>query len=223
MRAGNASYLTAEDLPDVIPVFPLENALLLPNGRLPLNIFETRYLAMVDAALGADRLIGMIQPDLGGALRKDGEPALAPVGCIGRIVMFSESGDGRYLIALDGVCRFRIVREPTVKTPYRQCRIAPFVADLDDEQGGDKVDRDALLKALRAFLDANEMEMDWDGIDRTDNANLVNSLSIMAPYGPAEKQALLEAVDLKTRAEMLVAMTEMALARKNADFGSSLQ
>jgi len=223
VQAGNAHYRLAKDLPSTIPIFPLEGALLLPGGRMPLNIFEPRYLQMVDEAVGGSRLIGIIQPRLDGALREDGEPELCNVGCAGRIIAFSETGDGRYLISLQGVFRFRIAHELTVKTPFRQAKPAPFLADLDDDPAANEIDRPALLKAFRAYLQANDLEADWESVSRAENAMLVNALSMMAPYGPAEKQALLEAADLKTRAETLIAITEMALARENEDFGSSLQ
>lgn len=223
MQAGNAHYRGKSDLPSVLPVFPLPAALLLPGGRMPLNIFEPRYLQMLDEAVAGPRLIGIIQPSLDGSVGTDGEPELCEVGCIGRVISFAESGDGRYLISLQGVCRFRIGQELAVKTPFRQCRIVPFLGDLDEEQTGADVDRPALLKAFRAYLKANDLDADWEGVSRADNAMLVNALSMMAPYGPAEKQALLEAPDLKTRAETLIAITEMAMARDNEDFGSSLQ
>ncbi|MBX9465052.1 MAG: LON peptidase substrate-binding domain-containing protein [Aquamicrobium sp.] len=223
MQAGNARYRTARDLPETIPVFPLEAALLLPGGRMPLNIFEPRYLEMVDHALSHQRLVGMVQPRLDGALRDDGEPELCEVGCLGRLTSFAETGDGRYLISLQGVCRFRVLSEMAVKTPFRQCRIKSFIADLDLEAGAAEIDRPALLKAFRAYLKANDLDADWESVSRAENAMLVNALSMMAPYGAAEKQALLEAPDLKTRAETLIAITEIALARDDEDFGSSLQ
>ena len=223
MRIGNARYQTAKDLPTVAPVFPLAGALLLPGGRLPLNIFEPRYLQMVDTAMTRERLIGMVQPALDGSMRSDGEPNLCDVGCLGRITSLSETGDGRYVIALDGICRFRLKDEITVKTAFRQCHVMPFLADLDDEQGADEVDRATLLKTLRDFVEANGMEADWESVARAGNAVLVNSLSMMSPYGPAEKQALLEAADLKTRAETLIAITEIALAKDRDDFASNLQ
>lgn len=223
MQAGNAHYRLANDLPSTIPVFPLSAALLLPGGRMPLNIFEPRYLQLVDETIAGARLIGIIQPGLDGALRDDGEPELCAVGCIGRMTSFAESGDGRYLISLQGVCRFRILQELAVRTPFRQCRIAPFLADLDEDPASADIDRTALLRAFRAYLQANDLEADWESVSRADNVMLVNALSMMAPYGPAEKQALLEAGDLRARAETLIAITEMTLARKNEDFGSSLQ
>lgn len=223
VQAGNAHYRRAADLPEIVPVFPLSAALLLPGGRMPLNIFEPRYLQMIDDVIGSKRLIGMIQPRLDGAVRRDGEPEICQVGCLGRITSLAESGDGRYLIALQGVCRFRVADEPSVKSPFRQCRIVPFAGDLSEERSGGEVNRPALLKAFRAYLDANGLEADWESVSRAENAMLVNALSMMAPYGAAEKQALLEAPDLKTRAETLIAITEMALARELDDFGSSLQ
>ncbi|MDX8443013.1 LON peptidase substrate-binding domain-containing protein [Mesorhizobium australafricanum] len=223
MRVGNALYRLAKDLPPAIPVFPLAGALLLPGGRMPLNVFEPRYLQMIDQAMAGSRLIGMIQPSLDGALRDDGEPELCSVGCAGRIISLAETGDGRYLISLQGVCRFRITQEFAAKTPFRQCRIAPFLADLEEDQAGAEVDRPALLKAFRAYLQANDLEADWESVSRAENGMLVNALSMMAPYGPAEKQALLEAADLKTRADTLIAITEMTLAREDDDFGSSIQ
>jgi Lon protease-like protein len=216
-------YRRGEDLPAHIPVFPLSAALLLPGGRMPLNIFEPRYLQMVDEAVAGSRIIGMVQPSLDGAKREDGEPELCEVGCAGRIVSLAETGDGRYLISLQGICRFRISAEIHARTPFRQCRVTPFLADLKEEQGGGEVNRAALLKVFRAYLEANGLDADWDSVSRAENATLVNALSMMSPYGAAEKQALLEAPDLKTRAETLIAITEMALARDREDFGSSLQ
>lgn len=213
MRVGNASYRTASDIPATVPVFPLAGALLLPSGRMPLNIFEPRYLAMVDAALAGTRVIGMIQPALDGATRADGEPQLCDVGCLGRITSITETGDGRYVMALDGICRFRVGKETQSRAPYRQAQIMPFLADLDTEAEADQVDRKGLLKALRDYVEANGLQVDWDNISRAGNATLVNALSMMAPYGPAEKQALLEAADLKARAEMLIALAEIDMAR----------
>ena len=223
MRVGNALYRLAKDLPSAIPIFPLAGALLLPGGRMPLNIFEPRYLQMIDQAMAGSRLIGMIQPSLDGALRDDGEPELCSVGCAGRIISLAETGDGRYLISLQGVCRFRIVQELPAKEPFRQCKIMPFLADLEEDPAAAEVDRPALLKAFRAYLQANDLEADWESVSRAENGMLVNALSMMAPYGPAEKQALLEAPDLKTRAETLIAITEMTLAREGDEFGSSIQ
>jgi len=222
VQAGNVFYRQVEDIPRTIPVFPLTGALLLPGGRLPLNIFEPRYLQMVDEALNDSRLIGMIQPRLDGSRRADDEPELCDVGCLGRLTSISETGDGRYLIMLHGVARFRVMAEQPTDKPYRLCSILPFAADLA-ENVGEEINRTGLLKALRAYLDANKMEADWQSVSRAENATLVNALSMMAPYGPAEKQALLEAPDLKTRAETLIAITEMELARGDESSGNTLQ
>jgi uncharacterized protein len=221
----NAQYRGPIELPGVIPVFPLPGALLLPRGQMPLNMFEPRYIAMVDDALrDGHRLIGMIQPDTahGGAMDK---PALYKIGCAGRITQLAESGDGRYLIELTGVARFRIEEELKVATPYRQCRVtyAPFADDFIARKGENAVDRAALLAALTDFLKANDLKADWEGIEKAPNEALVNALSMMSPYGAAEKQALLEAPDLKTRAEILIALTEIDLAKKNTEGEPQLQ
>lgn len=220
----NASYRGPADLPHVIPVFPLPGALLLPRGQMPLNIFEPRYLAMIDDALrDGHRLIGMIQPDPAQA-GADDTPPLYRVGCVGRITQLAESGDGRYLIELTGIARFEIEEELTVATSYRQCRVTyTFLDDFEPRKGEAAVDREALLKALREFLEANNLKADWDGIEKAPNEALVNALAMMSPYGAPEKQALLEAKDLKTRAEILVAVTEIELAKKNTDGETKLQ
>jgi uncharacterized protein len=214
----NAVYRSSADLAHVIPVFPLPGALLLPRGQMPLNIFEPRYLAMIDDALrDGHRLIGMIQPDL--THSNDAEkPNLFLTGCVGRITQIAESGDGRYLIQLTGVARFRVERELEVQTLYRQCEVnyAPFSDDFIARKGEDEVDRDHLLASLSAFLKKNRLQADWKGIESAPNEALVNALAMMSPYGVAEKQALLEAPDLKTRAEILIAVTEIELAKTNS-------
>jgi len=221
----NLAYQSPGDLADVIPVFPLAGALLLPRGQMPLNIFEPRYLAMIDDALRAGhRLIGMIQPDPAHPGTEE-RPALYKIGCVGRITQFAETGDGRYLIQLTGIARFRVEEELRLPTPYRQCRVlyTPFVDDFVARKGEDEVDRAALLHALTDFLKANDLKADWEGIENAPNEALVNALAMMSPYGAAEKQALLEAPDLKTRAEILVAVTEIELAKKTAGGETPLQ
>ncbi|TNM60907.1 LON peptidase substrate-binding domain-containing protein [Aliirhizobium smilacinae] len=225
MHVGNARYVKREDLPEVVPVFPLTGALLLPSGQLPLNIFEPRYLALFDAALAGNRLIGVIQPsllepsDTSDPLR----PALSSVGCLGRITSFAETGDGRYITSISGVCRFRLLDEADDSQPYRIFRFAPFMSDLSEEDDEGSVDRRELLRVFRAYLDANKLEVDWESVGRAGNRTLVNSLSMMSPFGPAEKQALLEAPDLRTRAETLIAITEILLARGVGDTDTILQ
>ena len=220
----NAVYNGAEDCPLVIPVFPLAGALLLPRGQMPLNIFEPRYLAMVDDAIRTHRVIGMVQP-LSENERQSGEPELQRVGCIGRITQFAETGDDRYVLTLTGIARFRIVDELSVTTAYRQARVAydDFAIDFTARAGEDEVDRAGLLKALRAFAKANDLKIDWKGVNEAPNEALVNALSMMCPFGSREKQALLEAPDLKNRAEVLVAITEIELARGGGTPETTLQ
>jgi Lon protease-like protein len=217
VMAGNRRYETAADIPAQIPVFPLGGALLLPSGQLPLNIFEPRYLAMVDAAMASDRLIGMVQPALDAPTDSD-RPPLCAVGCIGRITQFAETGDGRYIITLSGVSRFRVVEELAVDTPYRQCRISlDGFSDLTEPRSGeDAVDRSALLRTFRDYLTANGLDTDWESVNAASNAGLVTALSMMSPWGAPEKQALLECADHAERARTLIAIAEMVLAETNA-------
>ncbi len=216
-------YRTPADLPQRIPVFPLSGALLLPRADLPLNIFEPRYLAMIDQAMSTDRLIGMIQPAAG---QSDADvPELMKVGCVGRITSYAETPDSRMIITLTGVSRFEVVTELDAVTPYRQvvANYHPFAADLVTGTGASDVNRPALLKVFRDYLDANSMSADWSQVDAAPTEVLVNTLSLLAPYPPEEKQALLEAPDLRTRADMLVAITEMALTRQGRGGKPKLQ
>jgi len=220
----NAVYEGAKDCPAAIPLFPLGGALLLPRGQMPLNIFEPRYLAMIDDALKGDRVIGIIQPEPENG-RQPEIPPLLKVGCLGRITQFSETGDGRYIITLTGISRFRLLDELAVTTPYRQGRVSydSFAADFVARTGEEEVDRKGLLKALRDFAKANDLKIDWKGVNEAPNEALVNALSMMCPFGPREKQALLEASTLKDRAEVLVAITEIELARGGGDPDTTLQ
>jgi Lon protease-like protein len=221
----NADYRGPGDLPEVIPVFPLPGALLLPRGQMPLNIFEQRYLSMVDDAFrDGHRLIGMIQPDVTHS-PDDDRPVLFQIGCVGRITQLAETGDGRYILELTGVSRFKVVEEMTVLTAYRQCKVNyfPFIDDFTARKGEGAVDREALLAVLSDFLKANNLKVDWEGIESAPNEALVNALAMMSPYGPAEKQAMLEAPDLKTRAEILIAITQIDLARKRTSGDPPLQ
>ena len=221
----NVVYRGPGDVAEVIPVFPLPGALLLPRGQMPLNIFEPRYLVMIDDAFRSGlRLIGMIQPDPAQPAPAD-KPGLYKIGCVGRITQLAETGDGRYLIQLTGISRFAVEQELVVDTPYRQCRVsyAPFAGDFIARNGEEAVDRPALLAALAAFLKANKLDADWEGVEKAPNEALVNALAMMSPYGPPEKQALLEAPDLKTRAEILVAVTEIELAKTMTPGDTPLQ
>lgn len=218
----NKPYGGPDELPDILPVFPLEGALLLPRGELPLNLFEPRYLQMFDDALRSHRLIGMVQPDAG----EEGgtQPSIYGCGCAGRITAFGETGDGRYVVTLSGVARYRILEELVADTPYRQCRVsfAPFAQDFTEGEGEENVDRAAVLKTLRDFADVHSLKVDWRGIESASNDSLVNALAMMSPFGPREKQALLEAPDLKTRADVLVAITEIEMASRSGE-GAGLQ
>jgi Lon protease-like protein len=211
----NRPVNSINDLPGVLPLFPLSGAVLLPRGELPLNIFEPRYVAMVEDAIAGTRMIGMIQPVQDAASR----PRLFDIGCAGRITQFSETGDGRYLITLSGVVRFRTIEELSAPTLYRQFRVdyAPFSADLRPGAGENAVDRDGMVAMLRRFAGASNLEVDWGSIDAAPTETLVNALAMMCPFGANEKQALIEAIDLKTRAETLVALAKLDSAERNSD------
>jgi Lon protease-like protein len=216
-------YKTPADLPRELKVFPLPGALLLPRAELPLNIFEPRYLEMVGDAMAGDRLIGMIQPEDEDA-DLAGNPGLCRIGCAGRITSYAETPDNRLLINLTGITRFVIVREIAASTPYRQvvADYTPFASDLASQDAADDVDRHGLLRVFREYLAANDMSADWDQVNAASTETLVNTLSLLAPYAARDKQALLEAPDLKSRADVLIALTEVALAR-GSGAGSGLQ
>lgn len=222
------AYRRIDDLPLVIPVFPLDGALLLPGGQLPLNIFEPRYLNMLDDAMSGERIIGMIQtrPSPGG--RGDQQrPALAPVGCAGRVTSFAETSDGRYLITLTGICRFRAGEELPVRTPYRQVRadFAPFEADLREDAAGTRTatEIDRLLSALRRYLDHRGLAIDWGDAEAAPSDALINSLAMALPFDPMEKQALLEAETIFERKATLTALLEIDAAGGDDDEPTSIQ
>lgn len=216
------SYVRASDLPQVIPVFPLDGALLLPRGTLPLNIFEPRYLNMVDDAMAGDRIIGMVQTRPGGERTR---PFLQQVGCAGRITSFAETSDGRYLITLTGVARFKLGDELPLETPYRQVKadFARFEADLQppDEDWG--FDRERLLAALRVYLHQRSMDVDWGTAEEAPGEALVNSLAMALPFEPAEKQALLQADTLDSRVQALTALLEINAAADGDEEPPSVQ
>ena len=207
---SNPSYLHVADLPQLLPVFPLDGAVLMPRGRLPLNIFEPRYLNMIDDAMASERIIGMIQTVAGG---ERAQPRLVRVGCAGRITSFSETADGRYLITLSGVCRFGAGEELPGAGPYRQVRAdySAYVQDLSEPEDAD-LDAEPLLAALRAYLSARGMEIEWEGVREASVAALVTSLSMALPFETAEKQALIEAVTLQERTETLSALLRFGAA-----------
>lgn len=202
-----------QDLPTEVPVFPLTGALLLPRGRLPLNIFERRYLAMVEDALGAGRMFGMIQPDPHGPESEAG-PGLYRVGCLGRLSSFSETDDGRYLITLTGLIRFTVAEELAMGRGYRRVRVnfSPYRADLESTPGPITVEREALLAALRGYFAQRNFEANWDAVRRMQDDALVTTLSMICPFEPAEKQALLEAATDADRAATLLALLQMGAA-----------
>lgn len=208
-----------EELPRTLPVFPLAGVLLLPGGRLPLNIFEPRYVAMVRDAMMGTQVIGMVQPV--DPRSPAGRPEIYLTGCAGKISAFSETDDGRYLITLTGVCRFAIVEELTTATPYRQI-LASFARYRRDLSGDDPkdVDRKRLLPALRAYLDMHRIPVDWQALERTPSDLLVNSLAMICPFEPSEKQALLEAHDLTERGRVMTALIEMALLQRSSGGGA---
>jgi Lon protease-like protein len=220
-------YRRPADLPPRIPVFPLRGAILLPRATLPLNIFEPRYLEMIDDVMSGTRIIGILQPvlsddDQESPLEKTA--SLRSIGCAGRVTSYQELDDGRLIITLTGISRFECVGEAETDMPYRIMSVSydRFATDLTEGLGEELVDRRNLLRVLRIYLEANRLKTDWETIQRASNEFLINALSVMCPYGPEEKQALLEAKDLRSRAEVLVALAEIDLA-SNGSSGTTLQ
>lgn len=201
------SYRRATDLPSQMAVFPLSGALLFPRWTLSLNIFEPRYLNMIDDAMSGTRILGMVQTTGGSKAL----PSLASVGCAGRVTSYSETDDGRYLIVLTGLCRFRFEEIANAGTPYRQVRPdwAPFEADLKTPDIADLPSRERLINALRAYVARNEMQADWSAVEDAPIETLVNALCAGCPFETVEKQALLEAPTLRERADTLIALLEM--------------
>ncbi|KAF0176418.1 MAG: LON peptidase substrate-binding domain-containing protein [Hyphomonadaceae bacterium] len=208
-----------DDLPVTIPVFPLTGAVLFPRSALPLNIFEPRYLNMIDDALASDRLIGMIQP---AAIDDAATPRLSAVGCAGKITTFSETEDGRYLITLTGVCRFRVDRELAVQSPYRKVAAdwRPFAADLSERDNGAAIDQEILARALRDYASAKGFQVDWEAATDAPAEMLVNAVCAACPFDPVEKQLLLEADTLADRCDALVTLLELGA---HAQRGGTLQ
>jgi Lon protease-like protein len=195
------------DLPQTIPLFPLSGAILLPRGVLALNVFEPRYLNMVDDALGGSRLIGIVQPAIGE--EDEPSPELAEVGTIGRITAFSETEDGRYLVTLTGVCRFEIEMELNAGTPYRQAVVLydVFAGDFANARG-ERIDRHQLIASLKTYAALHGFDVDWSSVERAPTETIVNVAAQICPFDAAAKQALLEAVTLEERADALVALLE---------------
>jgi uncharacterized protein len=221
-------YQTLSDLPGELPVFPLTGAILLPRASLPLNIFEPRYLQLFDDVMRSNRLVGIIQPvGEGGPTGSPQErsASLREIGCAGRVTTFQEQDDGRLTIVLTGISRFRTGDERQVAHPYRVLGVdfTTFSGDLEPGLGESDVDRERLLDTLRRYLAQRNLKADWAAVSRTGSEQLVNWLSVASPFGPGEKQALLEAQTLKERAEALVTLAEMELATGGSEPGGRLQ
>jgi uncharacterized protein len=205
-------------LPEVLPIFPLTGTLLLPRGRLPLNIFEPRYLAMVRDALGGERLIGMVQPsepqDDNRGPRGGPNPPVYPIGCAGRVTQFSEADDGRFLVTLTGVSRFRIAEELPLLSGYRRIMPdwRPFEHDRDTPETPE-FDRARLIRGLQSFFSQRQLSADWSAVEKAPSEHLITSLAMACPFAPSEKQALLEAPDLGERAKLLTTLVEMAAVK----------
>lgn len=204
----------AHRLPTRIPIFPLAGVLLLPGGKLPLHIFEPRYRDMVRDALEGPRLIGMVQPTDPACGRA--QPEIYRTGCAGRIVEDRKTEDGRYYVTLHGICRFRVANEPAVTTRYRQAEVdwSPFSGDVEAPPEDARVNRSRLLPALRSYLQLAGIPADWKAVEAAPSAALVNYLSMICPFTPSEKQALLEAPDVGERARVMTALIEMAVLAK---------
>lgn len=209
--------ISAADLPETIAVFPLPGALLLPRAKLPLHIFEPRYLAMLDDALKTShRLIGMVQPrDVPGKSAQ----RLQSIGCAGRVTGFSETEDGRYMVTLSGASRFRVKREVSGFLPYLKADVtwSGFERDLGETETDARFDRESFLTLLGRFFDSRNLSTDWQSLKEADDELLINSLSMLCPFEPEDKQALLEAPSLDTRRETLVTLLEFALRGGDGD------
>jgi uncharacterized protein len=208
---GTHTLTSLDQLPETLPIFPLPGVLLLPRGKLPLRIFEPRYLAMTDDAMAGVRLIGMIQPaDPSTSLA--GAPPVYGTGCAGRIIAFSETDEGHYLITLTGVARFDVREELPLHNGYRRVRAewSRYAADLQEDKAV-SLDRDRLLTMLKSYFKLHGLSADWDAIRQTPDERLVTSLAMICPFDPSEKQALLEAADLTERARLMAAIIEMAV------------
>lgn len=198
------------DLPQTIPLFPLPGAILLPRARMPLHIFEPRYLAMIEDVMKTPtRLVGMVQPFAG----PQSDEQLHTIGCAGRLTAFSETEDGRYMVTLTGISRFRIATEIDGFTPYRRGDVtwAGFDHDLGPAETDPGFDRDPFLKILGRFFDGQGLSTDWESLADADDELLINSLSMLCPFAPEDKQALLESPSLTTRRETLMTLIEFAL------------
>ncbi|KAA6205510.1 MAG: ATP-dependent protease [Candidatus Tokpelaia sp.] len=233
MQAGNAFYTSAQDIPQCLPVLSMASIMLMPGGFVPLTLSEPRFIQMVDDAMRGDRLIGLVLVKSGNNAAKaanydplsfdadllhkyqaaNDNNATWNIGCIGRITHYSEVGDGQIMISLHGICRFRLEAELQTDKPYRQYAITPFIGDLGESDDNAPIDREMFLSVFQDYLAANHMQADWDIIAEVSNSALVNALSTIVPFAPAEKQALLEAPDIKTRSETMIAIAQRSMLR----------
>lgn len=221
MKAGNANYLSRADFPEVLGLFPLETALVLPGGYLSLNVYEKRYLELINDALKGAHVIGIIQIK---AVAEGAKKAqLYDTGCIARIISYTETGDNRLIISLQGICRFKLDNEVASDTLYRRFYVTPWLEDLNDEQSLNEAERIALMEAFVDFFDANDLETDWERAMETPARALVNALAISAPFNTAEKQALLEATTIHQRAETLIALAERSVMAQGGVKANDLQ
>lgn len=218
-------YRSPSDLPQALPMFPLRGVILLPGSQLPLNVFEPRYLAMLDDAISGARLIGIVQPEEGAEESPRGpKVALKKVGCAGRVTAYQELEDGRLMITLTGIARFSLRDEVAGEQPYRTFGVdwTRFAQDLTDVDGEADLDRERLMRVLKAYLDAHKLRADWKAISTAPSEQLINALCVSSPFGPEEKQALLEAVSVRDRGEVLMALAEMEIAASGSG-GATLQ
>lgn len=236
MKIGNATYLSRSDLPETLGLFALEKALVLPGCYLSLNVFEKRYLQLVNDALAGNRVLGIIQTqpaEQTTGQEKQGEetadddttaePPLYKTGCMARIISYTETGDERMIISLQGICRFSTIKETTKKTPYRCFTVEPWLEDLDDEQPLLEEERVVLMETLTDLFETNDLETDWEHVMKTPAHMLVNALAITAPFNTAEKQALLEATTIRERAQTLIALAERSALMQDGFKASDLQ
>ncbi|WP_342634957.1 LON peptidase substrate-binding domain-containing protein [Dichotomicrobium thermohalophilum] len=220
-------YRRPADLPQQLPVFPLQGCIMLPRSTLPLNVFEPRYLQMVADILAGPRILGIVQPertDAGQSPPGKNAP-LRRVGCAGRLTAYTETDEGTIILSLSGIARFQIVREVETGKPYRICEVnyAPFVTDFARGHGQEQVNLTRFMRVLRSYLDTHNLRADWEALNRSPVELLINTLAMISPYGPEEKQALLEAPDLRTRSEVLMALAEMDMASPEGGSGTTLQ
>lgn len=208
-------------------MFPLQGCIMLPRSTLPLNVFEPRYLQMISDLLAGPRILGIVQPERSetGQSPVGKSAPLRRIGCAGRLSAYTETDDGTIIISLTGIARFQVVGELETDKPYRICEVnyAPFASDFARDYGQEQVNLTRFMRVLRSYLDAQNLRADWEALNRSPVELLINTLAMISPYGPEEKQALLEAPDLRTRSEVLMALAEMDIATPEGSSGTTLQ